>query len=278
MINTSYSKVQTITCNRNNQIHDFHLVDPSPWPIVGAFSGLMLTFGAVLTMHAYYPGTFILVLGLILLLLTKMCWWRDIIREATFESQHTYTVQTGLRLGMFLFIVSEIMFFFAFFWAFFYLSLNSTPSIGAVWPPAESEILDTFQIPLLNTILLLSSGASVTWSHESVVFKKKFQAIISLFITILLALIFTALQGFEYISAPFNITDSAYGSTFYMATGFHGFHVLIGTLFLCVCFFRLYFDHFSSTHHIGFEAACWYWHFVDVVWLFLVVTVYWWGS
>jgi len=130
----------------------------------------------------------------------------------------------------------------------------------------------------LNTILLLSSGASVTWSHESVVLKKKFQAIFSLFITLVLACIFTTLQGFEYISAPFNITDSAYGSTFYMATGFHGFHVFIGTVFLCVCFFRLYFDQFSSNHHIGFEAACWYWHFVDVVWLFLVVTVYWWGS
>ena len=278
MFYNSYSKIHTSIVSRNDQVHAFHLVDPSPWPITAAFSALMLTSGGVLTMHGYNPGTSILFLGFLLLIFTKICWWRDVIREATFEGQHTSSVQTGLKMGMILFIVSEIMFFFAFFWAFFYLSVNSTSATGGVWPPADSEILDTFQIPLLNTILLLSSGASVTLAHESIIFKKKSQAVLGLVVTIFLAIIFTSLQGFEYVSAPFNITDSAYGSTFYMATGFHGFHVLVGTFFLMVCFVRLYLDQFSSNHHIGFEAACWYWHFVDVVWLFLIVTIYWWGS
>lgn len=263
---------------RNNQLHSFHLVDPSPWPIISAFSALMLTFGGVLYMHGYYIGGFLWRFGLVMILLMMFVWWRDVIREATLEGQHTMKVQKGLRFGMLLFIVSEIMFFFAFFWAFFHSSFNPSHLIGGVWPPAFLTILDPWKIPLLNTILLLSSGASVTWAHHSIVWGSKDNAVLALLCTICLAIVFTSLQGLEYITSTFTISDSVYGSTFFMATGFHGLHVFIGTLFLSVCLVRLYFNHFTREHHFGFEAAAWYWHFVDVVWLFLFVTIYWWGS
>lgn len=263
---------------RNNQRHSFHLVDPSPWPIVAAFSALMLTFGGVMYMHGYKGGGFLSFSGFCMILFVMFVWWRDIIREGTFEGQHTKSVQTGLKLGVLLFIVSEIMFFVAFFWAFFHSSLNPGLAIGGVWPPAYLETLDPWKIPLLNTLILLTSGASVTWAHHSIVYGSKFQASLSLVITILLAIIFTGLQGYEYITAPFDISDGVYGSCFYMATGFHGFHVFIGTCFLAVCLFRLYLNHFTREHHLGFEAAAWYWHFVDVVWLFLFISIYWWGS
>lgn len=263
---------------RNNQKHSFHLVDPSPWPMVSAFSALMLTFGGVLYMHGYAGGYFLLQFGFIMVLFMMYCWWRDIIREATLEGQHTKTVQLGLKMGMILFIVSEVMFFFAFFWAFFHSSFNPSPAIGGVWPPAYITTLDPWKIPLLNTIILLSSGASVTWAHHSIVLGSKKEAIQALIVTVVLAIIFTALQAYEYVSAPFSISDSVYGASFYMATGFHGFHVFIGTCFLTVCLVRLVFNHFTKEHHFGFEAAAWYWHFVDVVWLFLFITIYWWGS
>lgn len=263
---------------RNNQKHSFHLVDPSPWPLISAFSAFMLTFGAAMYMHGYAGGSYLLQMGFCMILFMMFCWWRDIIREGTFEGQHTKSVQAGLRMGMLLFIVSEIMFFFAFFWAFFHSSFNPNLAIGGVWPPAFIATLDPWKVPLLNTCLLLSSGASVTWAHHSIVGGSKFQAVVALIVTIVLAVIFTGLQGFEYVTAPFTISDGVYGSCFYMATGFHGFHVIVGTLFLIVCLFRLYLNHFTREHHFGFEAAAWYWHFVDVVWLFLFITVYWWGS
>jgi cytochrome c oxidase subunit 3 len=263
---------------RNNQVHSFHLVDPSPWPLIAAFSSLMLTSGTVLYMHGYSNGFFLSQFGLFMILFMMFCWWRDVIREATIEGQHTFSVTTGLKMGMLLFILSEVMFFMAFFWAFFHSSFNPSPFIGGVWPPAFMVILDPWKVPLLNTILLLSSGVSVTWAHHSIVWGSKFQACLALTITIFLAIVFTALQGFEYVTAPFTISDGVYGSTFYMATGFHGFHVIVGTLFLFVCLIRLYLGHFTREHHFGFEAAAWYWHFVDVVWLFLFISIYWWGS
>jgi len=263
---------------RNNQVHSFHLVDPSPWPIIGAFSAFFLTFGGVLYMHQYAIGNFLWRFGFFMVIYVMFFWWRDVIREATFEGQHTTSVQNGLRMGVILFIVSEIMFFFAFFWAFFHSSFNPSIVLGGVWPPYGITILDPWAIPLLNTIILLSSGATVTWAHHAIVWGSQTQAASALFFTVILALIFTALQGYEYVSAPFSISDSVYGSTFYMATGFHGFHVFVGTCFLAICLGRLYFNHFTREHHFGFEAAAWYWHFVDVVWLFLFLTIYWWGS
>ena len=263
---------------KNNQKHGFHLVDPSPWPIISAFSTLFMTFGGVCFMHGYAGGYFLFQLGFLFVLFMMFCWWRDVVREATFEGQHTNAVSSGLRMGMLLFIVSEIMFFFAFFWAFFHSSFNPSIAIGAVWPPAFLTVLDPWKVPLLNTVLLLSSGASVTWAHHAIVYGSKSNGFYALIVTIVIAAVFTGLQIFEYITAPFTISDGVYGSTFYMATGFHGFHVFVGTCFLSVCLIRLYFNHFTRGQHFGFEAAAWYWHFVDVVWLFLFITIYWWGN
>jgi len=187
-------------------------------------------------------------------------------------------VLKGLALGMILFIVSEIMFFFAFFWSYFYFAFNPSFVLGCVWPPMYLVVLNPFEVPLLNTCLLLTSGASLTWCHHSILFGDKYEAVLSLFFTIFLGVIFTLWQLFEYQTAPFSISDSVYGSIFYLTTGFHGFHVLVGTIFLSVCLYRLYFDHFTKEQHFGFEAAAWYWHFVDVVWLFLYIVFYLWGS
>ena len=258
--------------------HSYHLVNPSPWPILTSFSALVLTSGAVLYMHSYSNGGLIGVLGFLLVLFSVTCWWRDVIREATYEGHHTKLVQLGLRYGMVLFIVSEILFFVAFFWVFFHSSLSPTVEIGTVWPPHGIEVLNPWHIPLLNTLILLLSGCSVTWSHHALLHGYRKESIIGLLITVILATIFTSLQGLEYITANFTISDGVYGSTFYMATGFHGFHVILGTLFLFICMQRIIKYHFTMSHHFGFEAAAWYWHFVDFVWLILFISIYWWGG
>ena len=258
--------------------HAFHLVDPSPWPLVAALGAFMLTTGTVLYMHRFFGGGQLALTGLIIILYVMYTWWRDIIREATFEEQHTFAVQRGLRLGMILFIASEVMFFFAFFWAFFHSSLAPTFNIGGVWPPQAIDPIQTSGIPLTNTFFLLSSGATVTWAHHAIIVRAKKQALIGLILTLILAVLFTGLQVLEYYESPFSISDSVFGSCFFMTTGFHGFHVFVGTIALFISFVRIVFNHFTSTHHFGFESAAWYWHFVDVVWLFLFVVVYWWGG
>jgi len=261
----------------NTQGHPFHLVDPSPWPFTGAFGALTTTCGAVMYMHGYVGGGFTLILGFILILLTMAGWWRDIVREGTFEGQHTKEVQIGLRQGMILFIVSEVMFFFAFFWAFFHSSMNPTIEI-VQWPPLGIEVIGPWGVPLLNTVILLSSGATVTWAHHAIFTGSFKRTVEGLAITVFLGCFFLCVQMLEYAEAPFTISDSVYGSTFFLTTGFHGFHVFIGTIFLLVCLVRLYNQEFTREHHVGFESAIWYWHFVDVVWLFLFVVVYWWGG
>jgi len=260
------------------QKHPFHLVDPSPWPLFASLAAFTTTTGGVMYMHGYIGGGMVLSLGFIMILYSMFIWWRDVIREATFQGHHTLQVQIGLRYGMILFIVSEVMFFLAFFWAFFHSSLAPTIDIGAVWPPKGIEVLNPWEVPFLNTVILLSSGAAVTWAHHAIVAGDREQGIYSLIATIFLAALFTGFQAMEYIEAPFTISDSVYGSTFFLATGFHGFHVFVGTVFLTVCLYRLYQFHFTKFHHFGFEAAAWYWHFVDVVWLFLFVSIYWWGG
>jgi cytochrome c oxidase subunit 3 len=258
--------------------HLFHLIDPSPWPFAAALSAFILTSGGILYMHKFHFGFKLLKMGFYLMLFIMFTWWRDIIREATFEDSHTMVVQKGLRLGMILFIVSEVMFFFAFFWAFFHSSISPIFNIGGVWPPKAITTMDTFTIPLTNTFILLTSGATVTWSHHSLVAKAKRQTLISLIFTLMLAFLFTHFQKLEYNNAPFNISDSIYGSCFYLATGFHGLHVFIGTIALFISFIRTVLNHFTNEHHFGFEAAIWYWHFVDVVWIFLFINIYWWSS
>nr|ALO81701.1 cytochrome c oxidase subunit III [Phyllochaetopterus sp. AW-2015] len=227
-------------------------------------------------MHNYtYTPLF---LGLMLLPLTMICWWRDVIRESTFLGYHTSFVTSGLRMGMVLFIISEICFFFGFFWAFFHSSLAPSPEIGCSWPPAGITPLNPFAVPLLNTAILLASGISVTWAHHSLLNGNRCYTVMSLFITCILGAYFTLLQAMEYYDAPFTIADSVYGSIFFVATGFHGLHVIIGTIFLTTNLFRTYAYHFTPQGHFGFEAGAWYWHFVDVVWIFLYLSIYWWGS
>nr|AMP43708.1 cytochrome c oxidase subunit III [Dialysis sp. KW-2016] len=256
--------------------HPFHLVNYSPWPLTGALGTMTLVSGLVMWFNQY--NIYLFMLGVLITLMTMYQWWRDISRESTFQGLHTYPVTLGLRWGMILFIISEIFFFISFFWAFFHSSLSPTIELGTIWPPLNINPFNPFQIPLLNTAILLSSGVTITWAHHSLMENNYSQTTQGLFFTIILGIYFTLLQGYEYIESPFTISDSIYGSTFFMATGFHGLHVIIGTTFLMVCFMRHLFFHFSKIHHFGFEAAAWYWHFVDVVWLFLYISIYWWGN
>nr|QWC54431.1 cytochrome c oxidase subunit III [Gammarus lacustris] len=256
--------------------HPYHLVEKSPWPITASLSAMLITTGLVKWFHYFSPT--LLFTGLLAVSLTSMQWWRDISREGTMQGLHTFKVSVGLRMGMILFIVSEVLFFFSFFWAFFHSSLTPTMELGGTWPPNSIVPFNPFQIPLLNTAILLASGVTVTWAHHAVTENLHTQAIQGLSLTVCLGLYFTALQAMEYIEAPFTVADSVYGSTFFVATGFHGLHVIIGTTFLIICLLRVILAHFSSIHHVGLEAAIWYWHFVDVVWLFLYISIYWWGS
>ena len=256
--------------------HPYHLVDPSPWPILGAISVGALAAGAVLWMHGY--GPWLMVVGFLFVPACMAVWWRDVINEAVHQGHHNEIVQIGLRYGMALFIASEVMFFSAFFWAYFSASLFPTEAIGHVWPPKSIHPFDPFHLPFLNTLILLLSGTTVTWAHHSLLHGERKGLIQGLACTVFLGVCFTAVQAYEYSHAAFAFKDGIYPSTFFMATGFHGFHVIIGTTFLLVCLFRAMKGQFTPTHHVGLEAAAWYWHFVDVVWLFLFVCVYWWGS
>nr|AMW67948.1 cytochrome c oxidase subunit III [Stenobiella sp. YW-2016] len=256
--------------------HPYHLVDYSPWPLTGAIGALATTSGIIKWFHQFDNS--LLFLGNLIVILTMIQWWRDVTREGTFQGLHTIMVTSGLRWGMILFIISEVFFFISFFWAFFHSSLTPTIELGLNWPPYGINPFNPLEIPLLNTVILLSSGVTITWAHHALMNNNYTQTIQGLLFTVLLGIYFSILQGFEYMEAPFSIADSVYGSTFFMATGFHGLHVLIGTTFLLVCLIRQINFHFSMNHHFGFEAAAWYWHFVDVVWLFLYISIYWWGS
>jgi len=258
------------------QYHPYHLVDPSPWPLIGSMGALGMTAGGVMYFHKYVYGELLLVISLILVILVMVVWWRDVIREATYMGFHTIVVQKGLKLGMILFILSEVFFFVSFFWAFFHSALVPTVEVGSIWPPVGIKPLNAFEVPLLNTAILLTSGATVTWSHNAMISGNRKETIVGLVLTIVLGIIFTALQGIEYYEAPFTIADSVYGSTFYVATGFHGLHVIIGTTFLIVSLVRIVEHQLTKHHHNGYEASIWYWHFVDWVWLFLYISIYWW--
>jgi cytochrome c oxidase subunit 3 len=254
-----------------------HLLKPSKWPLLTAVGAFLLTFGAAFAMHNFTFGKILSPLGFIFLLFCVFSWWAEVVQESYIEGHHTLLVERGLRFGMILFIISEVVFFFAFFWAFFHSSLAPTIEIGSIWPPQDIEVLETWKVPLFNTVILLSSGITVSRAHASII-KGDPIAVKELAYTVGLGLFFTCLQAFEYYEANFSLSSGIYGSTFYMATGFHGFHVIIGTVFLIVCLIRLRKGQFTKQRHFGFEAASWYWHFVDVVWLFLFVSIYWWGN
>jgi cytochrome c oxidase subunit III len=258
--------------------HDYHLVDPSPWPALAAIAVFAAAIGAVMWMHEASGGMAIFIIGFVVLCYTAFTWWKDVVKEGEHEGHHTPVVQLGLRYGMIMFIASEVMFFVAWFWAYFNAGLFPTEVGGGVWPPEGIQTFNPWHIPLLNTIILLLSGTTVTWAHHALQHGDRKGLVQGLVLTVILGASFTAVQIYEYSHAAFGFTDGIYPSTFYMATGFHGAHVFIGTVFLLVCLFRAMKGHFTPTHHFGFEAAAWYWHFVDVVWLFLFFAVYWWGA
>jgi cytochrome c oxidase subunit III len=270
--------------------HDYHLVDPSPWPLIGAAAAFCLAVGAVtwmkdIALGSLHLGPYLFGAGAIGVLYTMLSWWSDVVREATYEGHHTRVVQLHHRYGMMMFIASEVMFFVAWFWAYFDASLYANDplqyarvdKLGAVWPPKGIETFDPWHLPLLNTLILLTSGTTVTWAHHALLHNDRQGLKMGLWLTIILGSVFTCVQAYEYSHAAFGFSGHIYGATFFMATGFHGAHVIIGTIFLAVCLFRAYKGHFTPQQHLGFEFAAWYWHFVDVVWLFLFAAIYVWG-
>ena len=263
--------------------HPYHLVDPSPWPIVGAVAAFATALGFIAYMH---NASFLWVVpGFLGIAYTMLVWWRDVVHEAN-SGLHTRVVQLGLRYGMILFIASEVMFFVAWFWAFFSSSLFVGDAIqvsrfaftGGHWPPKGVEVFDPWHFPLLNTLILLTSGTTVTWAHHGLLHNDRRALVAGLATTVILGLCFTSVQAYEYAHAAFSFAGNIYGATFFMATGFHGAHVIIGTTFLIVCLIRAIRGDFTPQQHFGFEAAAWYWHFVDVVWLFLFFCIYVWGG
>jgi cytochrome c oxidase subunit 3 len=275
--------------------HDYHLVNPSPWPLIGSIAALVMAVGGIIWMKGLFGfekhNPVIFFAGLAGVLYTMFGWWSDVIKEAK-AGDHTPVVSIGLRYGMVLFIASEVMFFVAWFWIFFEMSLfhgvrassaiDEVRAAWATWPPKGVEIVPAFHLPLVNTLTLLLSGTTVTWAHHALLHGDRKGARDGLILTILLGVLFTSIQAYEYshiLSEKLFFSDEAsssglFGSAFFMATGFHGFHVIIGTIFLTVCLLRLMAGGFTPKQHFGFEAAAWYWHFVDVVWLFLFSFVY----
>jgi cytochrome c oxidase subunit 3 len=261
----------------SGKTHDFHILPPSHWPIVGTLSAMVMFFGLVFWMHEDAWGQWVFFAGLAGVLVTMFGWWSDVRIEAN-TGDHTPVVQLHHRYGMILFIASEVMFFVAWFWAFFNAALFPPEVIGGTWPPEGIEPLDPFVYPLLNTLILLASGTTITWAHHALIHGDRDGLKKGLWVTIALGILFSALQAYEYAHASFGFSGHIYGATFFMATGFHGFHVIVGTIFLIVCLRRAYLGDFTPRQHFGFEAAAWYWHFVDVVWLFLFLSIYIWGS
>ena len=242
------------------QTHPFHLVELSPWPILTANAVLSMMIGAVLYFNGIRHGSTLVTLGFLATLFAFILWFRDVTTEATYQGDHTQIVQKGLTIGVSLFIVTEVFFFISIFWAYFHSSLAPTVELGSQWPPVGVTALNPMTVPLLNTILLLSSGATVTYAHHALIQGNRRAAILGGAITILLAVVFTRLQGIEYTEADFTIADGVYGSCFFFSTGFHGFHVIVGTIFIRVAFFRIIAYHFTKEHHIGFESSILYWH------------------
>lgn len=267
--------------------HPFHLVEPSPWPILTSFALLVLVTGTIMFMHSYKLGNYVLVAGGLSVIFCLYSWWRDVINEGIIEQQHTKAVRIGLQFGMALFILTEIVFFGVFFASFFKASLFPVGILDGVWvikegswPPPSIKTFDPFDIPFINTLILLLSGTTVTFAHYALEEKNQKDCVKGLGFTIILGIFFTLMQAYEYHHADFKFTDGIYASNFYLATGFHGIHVVIGTIFLAICYFRAKKGHFTKENsgHLGFEFATWYWHFVDVVWLFLFTFVYVFGS
>ena len=262
--------------------HEFHLVDPSPWPLLASIGFLIMAGSAAFYFHDKPYSGLGVIGGLVMLLYVGYRWWGDCIAEG--DKHHTRPVKTGLRFGMGLFIISEVMFFFAFFFSFFHNLFLPVDLLDGAWPkgegafpPADLKVIDAWHLPLFNTLLLLLSGTTITWAHSALLQGNRKDLIRGLVCTIVLGFTFTCVQAYEYAHAfheLFKFSDNSYSANFYMATGFHGLHVIIGTIFLVVCLVRALKGQMNENHHLGFEFAAWYWHFVDVVWLFLFFNVY----
>lgn len=266
------------TNNRQNlQLFPFHLVAASPWPIAisVALMSLALTLG--LTMHNYISNLNWLYLALIMTIASIGLWLRDVVIEGTYLGDHTIAVRKGLNIGFMLFVLSEILIFASLFWAYFHSACGPTIELGCSWPPAGITSIKPTELPLLNTIILLASGATVTWSHHSIVNNDRKGTLISLFITTLLIVIFVLFQVLEYTFAEFTIADSVYGSVFYTATGLHFIHMVMLAIMLAICHIRMYFYHFTTNHHVNLETTILYLHVLDIIWLFLYIVFYWWG-
>jgi cytochrome c oxidase subunit III len=280
--------------------HQYHILPPSIWPLFGSMAALVLAAGGIMWMHTMPAANLVFWAGVAMIAITFFGWWSNVIAEAH-AGDHTPVVQLHLRYGMILFIASEVMFFVGWFWAWFDFSLfpSTVEAVGGQWPPKGMHVIDAWSFPLLNTLILLCSGCTVTWAHHGLLHGERGGALKGawgllgvgendsvkkgLWLTIILGLVFSGIQGYEYMHSPFPFKaasdhGSSYGGAFYMATGFHGFHVLVGTIFLIVNLVRVYKGHFTARQHFGFEAAAWYWHFVDVVWLFLFASIYVWGG
>ena len=255
--------------------HDYHILQPSIWPFLSAISAFIMLTGCVLFFHEYGPA--VMIIGLLSVLYCMYGWWSDVITESK-VGDHTPVVTIGLRYAVIMFITSEVMFFVAWFWAYFNASLFPTEAVGGTWPPPDIKTFDPWDIPLINTLILLLSGTTATWAHHAMIENDRKGLVNGLIATVFLGFLFSCFQAYEYHHATFTMDGNIYGATFYMATGFHGFHVIVGTIFLAVCLFRCMRGHSNPEHHFGFEAAAWYWHFVDVVWLFLFAAIYIWGS
>ncbi len=260
------------------QVHPFHMVLPSIWPLYTSISLLCITASCVLTIHGFSSSKYFLYISINIVIFSMLFWFRDIISESTYLGNHTLAVQRGLYIGIALFIISEALFFFAIFWTFFHSALSPTIDLGGQWPPKGIEAINALELPTLNTIILLSSAITVTFSHHSVIQGMRKGALAGLLLTIFLAMLFTGLQAIEYSVSSFTISDGIYGSCFYFGTGFHGIHVIIGTIFLAISMWRILLYQITETHHLGYESAIFYWHFVDIVWIILFIAVYFWGS
>lgn len=270
--------------------HDYHILPLSPWPFVGSVSAFIMAVGAVMwmkkmTLGGLTLGGFLFWAGFIGVLYTMFGWWADVVKEAE-SGDHTRVVQMHHRYGMIMFIASEVMFFVAWFWAYFDIAFFTNEAIqyqrteltGGQWPPKGIAVFNPWELPLFNTLILLTSGTTVTWAHHALLHGDREGVKKGLWLTVALGALFTCVQAYEYGHAAFKFSGHIYGATFFMATGFHGFHVLVGTIFLAICLIRVYKGHFTPKQHLGFEFAAWYWHFVDVVWLFLFAAIYVWGS
>lgn len=260
-----------------HQLYPFHIVIPSPWPLIVSLSLLSLALSLGLTMHGYIGNINLVYLSLFVLTCSACFWFRDIIAEATYLGNHTIAVRKGINIGFLLFVLSEVLIFAGLFWAYFHIAISPDILLGSCWPPVGIEAIKPTELPLLNTIILLSSGATITYSHHALINRDRSKALSGLLITFWLIVIFVACQYIEYTNATFTITDGVYGSVFYAGTGLHFLHMVMLIIMLGICYWRIRNYHLTSNHHVGYETTVLYCHVLDVIWLFLYICLYWWA-